>query len=254
MIFNDINKHFSELKNRLALLAVTWFSTLLSCYTFKEIILYNIIVTFDKFNPYFILTDVAELFNLYLHLTFFIGNQLLFVFVIYHITMFLSEGLYKKELKAIKSVTLLVLAILFKSLLIANFISIPLMNNFFFYFQSIINKTTIIPIFFEAKLKEYVNFYTSIYILTVISMAGITSLIYFISELSLNLNKIKKIRKLFYFIFLLLSTIITPPDILSQLTLTLILTTAYEFSLICINIIELLRKPIKTYQHADSKH
>ena len=247
MIVNDINKHFSELKNRLALSAITWFSTLLSCYTFKEIILYNVIVTFNKIKPYFIVTDVAELFNLYLHLTIFIGNQLLFIFAIYHLTMFLSEGLYKKELEAIRLIALIILGILFTSLLVTNFLIIPLMNNFFFHFQDIINKTTTIPIFFEAKLKEYVNFYTSIYVLTVVSTTGIISLIYFISKLSLSLNKIKKIRKLFYFIFLLLSTITTPPDVISQLALTLVLAIVYELSLIYINIVELIRQPIKTY-------
>ena len=87
------------------------------------------------------------------------------------------------------------------------------------------------PIFFEAKLKEYINFYINMYTLTLISFLGIIILLQLIRTLSLKLKSIKRIRKLFYFIFLILATLITPPDAISQLILTFLIALIYELIL-----------------------
>ena len=237
MILTNINKHILELKNRIFLLTITWVSTVFSCYSFKEILLHSIITTFQNLNPYFIITDVAELFNIYLQIIFFIGNQILFIFFLYHSVMFLSSGLYKKELQTVKSTTFLISIIFTLSFLITKFLTIPFMNSFFFQYQYTINNMTSIPIFFEAKLKEYISFYINIYFLTLINLSVLTSIIYLLNNLYLNNNNnIKKIRKLVYFIFLLFSTLVTPPDVISQLLLTLLLIVIYELALLYTNI------------------
>ena len=203
MLLTNFNKHILELKNRLILVTTTWATTISSCYAFKETILYNIILTFNKFKPYFILTDITELFNIYFKLTFFISNQFLLLYILYHITMFLSAGLYKKEIKTLKLINIVFLTTVIISINITQFLTIPIITQFFFQFQDIINNSITIPIFFEAKLKEYVDFYITVYVLTVINFLSFAIMLYLIQLLSLNFKNIKKIRKLFYFIFLL---------------------------------------------------
>ena len=165
----NVNKHVLEIKNRLALLILTWLTTIFSCYFFKEIILYNIITTYDKFYPYFIVTEVSELFNIYFELSFFIGNQLLILFCIYHSVMFLSTGLYAKEIDILKRTYKIILTICSISFLFNQLITMPIMSAFFFQFQNKFNNINSMPIFFEAKLKEYINFYINMYTLTLIS-------------------------------------------------------------------------------------
>lgn len=43
-----------------------------------------------------------------------------------------------------------------------------------------------------------------------------------------NLNQVKKYRKLFYFLFVFFSTIVTPPDVFSQLFVSFFLISFYE--------------------------
>ena len=73
-------------------------------YAYKEAILFTIISSNNIFigimdKPYFIFTNVTEIFYLYLELTLFISNQISLIGILYQILMFLSLGLYKIELK-----------------------------------------------------------------------------------------------------------------------------------------------------------
>lgn len=241
MIITNINKHILEVKNRLILLTLMWSTTIYSCYLFKEIILYNIITIYDKLNPYFIITEVTELFNIYFKISFFIGNQLLILFCIYHIGMFLFTGLYKREINILKIICQIILVVFILSFLFTQFFTMPIMSKFFFQFQNSLNSINSVPIFFEAKLKEYIDFYINMYTLTLMSFSVIIILFQFIQTLSLTFKKMKRIRKLFYFIFLIFATIVTPPDVISQLVLTSLLALAYE-SILLINEIILINK------------
>ena len=51
-------------------------------------------------------------------------------------------------------------------------------------------------------------------------------------SLNFSLKPIKKFRKLYYFIFVTLSTLISPPDIISQIGLSLSMLIVYEFLVI----------------------
>ena len=239
MILIKINKHILELKNRILLLIFSWLTTISVCYLFKEIILHAVITSFYIYNPYFILTDVAELFKIYLKITLFLSNQIFIIFFLYHSIMFFSSGMYKNELRTMLLIYKFITITIFTSLILNKLFVMPLMTNFFLQFQNILNKTTTIPIFFEAKLKEYINFYISFNILIIINLLGFIILLAIMNNtLYLNYQHIKKIRKLFYFVFLIFSTLIKPPDIISQIILTLILIISYEISLF-INIIKI---------------
>lgn len=48
------------------------------------------------------------------------------------------------------------------------------------------------------------------------------------TSVSDKLKKTKKFRKLFYLIFVVFSTIVTPPDVLSQICISGILIVIYE--------------------------
>ena len=150
----NVNKHVLEIKNRLALLILTWLTTIFSCYFFKEIILYNIITTYDKFYPYFIVTEVSELFNIYFELSFFIGNQLLILFCIYHSVMFLSTGLYAKEIDILKRTYKIILTICAISFLFNQLITMPIMSAFFFNFKINLTILTQCQYFLKQNLKN----------------------------------------------------------------------------------------------------
>jgi sec-independent protein translocase protein TatC len=226
-------KYYLELKNRFFLLVFTWFSVLAICYLYKEIILFILINSSNYFNslttkPYFIFTNVSEVFYVYLELIFFISNQTVLLMFFYHTLMFLSLGLYKFEFIKLRfAFQFFLLAWGISVFLLYKFV-IPYSWAFFLSFQQNENTTQSISFFFEAKIVEYFNYFTSSYYICLINCQFLALLTLLLTNISEKLNKIKTFRKLFYFVFVIFSTLTTPPDIISQMILSITLISIYE--------------------------
>ena len=97
-------RYYIELKNRFFLTVFCWTITTLICYYYKNYLLFVIIknIAILEDTPYFIFTDISEIFYVYIHIIFFISNQIGFIILIYHILIFLILGLYESELKTFK--------------------------------------------------------------------------------------------------------------------------------------------------------
>src|SRR5210317_1688135 len=95
-------KYYVEIKNRCFLLSTCWIFTLLTCYFYKEVILFILINSSNYVEQYFIFTDISEIFYVYLQLTLFVTNQVTLLMILYHGIIFLSSGLYKFEYKKLK--------------------------------------------------------------------------------------------------------------------------------------------------------
>lgn len=224
-------KYFIEIKNRFLLLCLTFVSCLIITYLYKEILIFLMIQSKDKFDPtiftYFIFTDVTEIFNIYIKLVFFMSVQIILLYLCYHTFIFFVPALYKKEYAFLN----LFIKLCYFTWLISSWISIkiliPLTWNFFLSFQELITKTTLLDIYFEAKLIEYFQFYIYLYFLSILYFQiGIILLIIF-NYSNITLYHIKKFRKIYYFSFIITSTLLTP-DILSQCILGCIMIISYE--------------------------
>lgn len=122
----------------------------------------------------------------------------------------------------------------------------PFFFNFFFNFQNLCSIKTI-NIYFENKLEEYINLYFKIWFLLLIINQFLIFFFITIKFIKNKTNFIKQSKKLCYLIFITFSTIITPPDIFSQLLFFSVFILLLEI-LILIIIFQnnLVRKPIKT--------
>ena len=220
-------KYFLEIRNKFVLLSITFFSILLICYWYKEVLLF--LVTQMHLNDeslYFIFTDVTELFSVYFKLVFFFSVQITLWYFFYHLFFFLSIALYSYEFKFIsflwKSGTFFYVL----SSLLSSYIIIPFGWNFFLSFQSQQG------FYFEARVNEYFDFYSNVYILCLIYCQLFTLLFFFLAEIQHNYFYIKKYRKFYYYIFLIFATLMTPPDLISQIVTTLFVITMYEIVLL----------------------
>nr|BBC77721.1 Sec-independent protein translocase component TatC [Nitzschia sp. NIES-3576] len=229
-----IYKYYTEIKNRALLIIITWSFSLATAYTYKEAILFMLIDLNNSFvtintKPYFIFTNVTEIFSVYIELSIFLANQLTIIIFVYQILMFFSLGLYRKEFKRLKfTIQLFIISWLISSITLHQ-ILIPLSWKFFLSFQNSLNINQPIAFFFEAKLIEYFNFFISLYYICLINCQAITILIVILTSLDKKLKKM--FRKLFYLMFVVFSTIITPPDVLSQIFISGILIVIYELSI-----------------------
>jgi len=117
---------------------------------------------------------------------------------------------------------------------------LPVSFNFFLSFQSLTN-VELVQMYFESKLTEYLNFYIVLYFICGIYGQILLFLTLFLDYTILNLKTIKEYRKISFFLFLLFSTVTTPPDIISQIFLTFSLSLLYEL----LNLINLIKKHCK---------
>lgn len=222
---NYYYKYYSEIKYRFFLIVLNWLFTAWVCYIYKNCLLF-LIINSNYTQFYFIFTNISEIFFVNLNIVFFISNQICLIFIFYHLLIFLSLGLYKTELLEFKFLFKLSLFTWLISAFICYNILIPTSWAFFLSFQ--LNGTPQQPIslFLEAKLFDFIKYFIQFYNLCLFNCQ-------FLMCLTVVLNKythtqVKFFRKIFYLIFLIFSTIITPPDIFSQIITTFFLITIYE--------------------------
>jgi Sec-independent protein secretion pathway component TatC len=231
-----MSKYLTEFKNRLIFLVILYLSTSVILYLYKEILLFLFVqpkwkITKDKFSlVYFIFTDVTEVFSVYIQLIIFITLQLLVLFSIYHFYTFFIPALFKKEYIYFKVIIKIIFFTWFFSVLVSNYYIIPFSWDFFLSFQNFITDKSF-NIYFEAKLSEYFAFYISFYYICFFYFQFSVLIFFCLQYFNKELKNIKKFRKLYYFCFVLLATLLCP-DFLTQLLLSIVLIFIYEFLLL----------------------
>lgn len=226
--------YFNEVKSRVCLFLVASFFTLLAGYIFKEVLLSAVVSSYTAATgcSYFIFTDVVEVFNVYVRLILFVSKQVLFFYFGYHLFVFLAPGLTKSEYRFFitlfsTSVTLFLLSItLFYTLLL------PFSWKFFLSFQtfSIFKSLTL---HFEAKLMDYITFFFNLYFSSVIYFQFFLLPVFLFTYFGKELNIYKSFRKFLYYACIIFSTVVTPPDVTSQVFLSLALIIGCEILVYC---------------------
>lgn len=224
--------YYLEAKNRFFLILLTWFSVSVICYFYNKILIFFLIEQINyiglfEINPYFIFSEVTDVFSVTFSLIFFISNQICFVLFIYHVLIFFSAGLYKFEYKNLIFFLRISFIYWVCSIFILNSVILPFSWKFFLNFQEQ-NTLPNVSLFFEANFKDYFNFYVNLYYLSTINFQLFFLVLFFLNSINYKVHKIKNIRKFLYYIFVLFSTIITPPDVFSQIFLSCCFILMYE--------------------------
>jgi len=158
--------------------------------------------------------------------------------IFYHIFIFLSPAFYLSEYKKIKNILFIITIFYCLSLLFFYYLLLPLSLNFFLKFQTLNNQ--VIKIYFEGKIIEYLNFYIYMYFICIMFFQSFVYIyIYLINK---NIIDFVKFRKSSYFIFYFFSTLLTPPDLFSQLIMGLIFVILLEILLVFIFINKYVKK------------
>ena len=226
-------KYYLEIRNRTVLTITNWIFVTTTCYYYKEILLFLLVnlngnfLSTNSTQYYFIFTNISELFSVYLDLIFFISNQTTIFFLIYHSVLFISSGLYKSEYKKLIYIFKIFLFSWFAAVFIFNSIILPTSIKFFLGFQ----QTKSASFFFEAKILEYFDYFINLYYICFSSFQSLALTILILINFNNSIIQIKRFRKLFYLLFLVFATLITPPDTISQILMGGSLIVLYELAL-----------------------
>jgi len=233
-------KFISEIKNRFFLLIITWLSVSIVFYFYKEVLLflitrshiffYDQMLTSSFTTFYFIFTDVTEIFTVYIDLIFFLSFQVFFLYFIYHSFFFIAPATFKFEYFYLIKMLQITLSLWFFFAAMINFFLVPVTWNFFLSFSGLAS----VNLYFEARLSEYLSFYINLYYLCIFYLQVFIVLFFFFSYNKMDERFIRKYRKLYYYFFVVFSTLISPPDISSQILISIFIVCLYEFLVLII--------------------
>lgn len=228
--------YFFEIKNRLIYILLTFLIIAFISFLYKESLLYFIVKSsiFKVKNelPFFIYTNLTEVFITYIKLSLLTGLYLTIPFLILQVWFFISPGLYLLEYKKIKKIFFIFILIWgLDSLLIYNYL-LPWLWNFFLGFGNNILESPL-NLHFEAKLNEYLDFIVSIFIICGLSsQIFICSIVFLLNINQYNLTFMHQFRRYVYILTFIFAALITPPDIISQLLIALPIIIVYEIFII----------------------
>lgn len=229
-------KYLLEIKYRIFFSLVAWSFIMVNCYCFKETLLYIFIgfslKSTDNNLVYFLTTDVAEVFMAYVRLSYYVANQITAIFIYCQIFVFLSTGLYVFEYAYSKIVLITTVVCWVIYIFMLNNFIFPTTWAFFLKFQEYLSFQNL-TFYFEVKLNEYLIFYKSIYYLCNLVYQIIVLFFVLLDLFNANLLIVKKLRKVFYFIFFIFSTLLTPPEVSYQLMISIFIILTYELITVC---------------------
>tara|TARA_B100001142_G_scaffold300436_1_gene325206 strand:+ start:31597 stop:32349 length:753 start_codon:yes stop_codon:yes gene_type:complete len=223
-------KNAYELKLRFYYFLLTLIITISICYIYSDAIIYMFVnpLLIKMNSQRFIFTSLKEIFFMYLKFSFLLGLLFSFPIFILQLLLFLSNGLYKYEIKIILFFLIFSGLLFIIGFLLGYKIIIPNAWNFFLEFE---NKNIFFPLHFEAKLNTYIFFILNLLLGIIICFQIPAFLFIFFSFNFFKSFQFLKNRKLIYILSCFAGTLISSPDIFSQLFILFMFITIYEISL-----------------------
>jgi sec-independent protein translocase protein TatC len=238
-------QHLDELRWRLVRIAIAVISVAVVLWIYQEWVMNHVFlvlkekefITFKLLCAYFgvCVSDttvkmqsmtVSGQFNYAMMMSLMGGLIITAPYIFYQIWSFIKPGLKKNELRAAKGLVFYVSLCFFLGVLFGYFVVAPLTVQFFGSFQ------------ISPEIEN--NFTVGSYMGTVISTVFYTGILFLLPIVSFILTKIgligpeflKKYRRHAIVVILIISAVITPPDMLSQIIVSIPIIVLYEIGIV----------------------
>ncbi len=230
----SISSHFNELRARAMICILSYIVIFAICYFFSKEIYHFLLKPFievsqNNQNRKLIYTSPTEAFMTYLKLSFY--SSLFFSFPVFfaEFYLFLSPALYKNEKKNILFVIFFSSFLFLFGAIFCYFFILPMALKFFSSFENLssINDSTL-PILLETKISDYLSFTINLLFGFGIAFLSPILLLFLIKGGYVKVKDLRSKRRYWIVIIFILSAILTPPDILSQISLAILLIILFE--------------------------
>lgn len=229
-----IGSHFNELRSRAMICILFYIVIFVLCYLFSKEIYHFLLKPFievsqNNQNRKLIYTSPTEAFTTYLKLSFY--SSLFFSFPVFfaELYLFLSPALYKNEKKNILFTIFFSSFLFLFGAIFCYFFILPMALKFFSSFENLssVDDSTL-PILFETKISDYLNFTINLLFGFGIAFLSPILLLFLIKGGYVKVKDLRSKRRYWIVIIFILSAILTPPDILSQISLAILLIILFE--------------------------
>ncbi|MCG2758311.1 MAG: twin-arginine translocase subunit TatC [Desulfobacteraceae bacterium] len=220
--------HLEELRKRLVICFIAIGIGFIISYGFKEKIFHYLtipLISAMQADDKLIFTGLPEAFFTYLKVSLLSGLMLSAPVILYQFWMFVAPGLYDKERKLLIPIVLLSSFFFVGGALFGYFVVFPFGFKFFLGFAT----ETIKPL---PSMREYLSFSSKL-LLAFGLVFELPLIITFLARLGIvTVEFLKKNRKYAILLFFVVATILTPPDVVTQIMMAFPLMALYEISIL----------------------
>ena len=176
-------------------------------------------------------TEVGENFSIHIWTSITAGFIIAFSYVLWEIWKFISPGLYKKERKNAVAFIFISSMLFFAGVTFGYFVITPISINFFGSYS--VSET----IQNDFKIASYIAMMKSAVLASGV-MFELPVVIYFLSKMGIvTPTFLKTYRKHAVVVVLILAAAITPPDVISQIIVTIPILILYEVSIVITSVV-----------------
>lgn len=224
--------HLIELKYRLIYVILSGLLSFIVSYTYSLELFYFLAqplinINIEDFEYSLIYTDITEAFLTYLNLSLYLSLCTMIIISIHHITLFLIPGLFNKEILFLKKLKYFTYIIYILAILTTYYVILPFIW-YFFLSNDTSTSVSSINIHFEGKINEYIFLILKLLLSIIFIFTAPIFLFLLLKTKIISLNTIIKQRHLAFICIFILGAFLSPPDIISQIFISLPLCLSYE--------------------------
>jgi sec-independent protein translocase protein TatC len=226
-MFDDLKPHIADLRKRLVISCLTVTVMFFVCFSFYEPILNWMMVPVEAVlpkNSQMVAVEIQETFFTALKVAFFAGFIVSLPVIFWQLWLFLAPGLYDHEKKLVIPFVFFATLMFLSGAAFAYYIVVPVGFEFLINFGSTV--VTVLP-----SIGKYVGFFTKLLIGFGIAFE-LPVITFFLAKIGLVDDRMLKnfFRYAIVLIFIV-SALLTPPDVISQLLMAAPLTLLYGVSI-----------------------
>ena len=226
-MFDDLKPHIADLRKRLVISCLTVAAMFFVCFSFYEPILTWMMVPVEAVlpkNSQMVAVEIQETFFTALKVAFFAGFIVSLPVIFWQLWLFLAPGLYDHEKKLVIPFVFFATLMFVSGSAFAYYIVVPVGFEFLINFGSTV--VTVLP-----SIGKYVGFFTKLLIGFGIAFE-LPVITFFLAKIGLVDDRMLKdfFRYAIILIFVV-SALLTPPDVISQLLMAAPLTILYGVSI-----------------------